>query len=305
MELHQLRYLVAVAQAGSFSRAAERCHVSQPSLSQQIAKLERRVGQRLFDRLGRRVVLTDAGRLLADRATAILAAVDDAERQVQAGDGATAGRLTIGAIPTVAPYLLPPVLERFACQFPGVELTVQEDVTQNLLTAVRAGDVDLAVLALPIDEERLQVESLLTEPLLLALPPGHRLSRRPRITLADLQDERFILLNEMHCLGDQVLSFCKAHSCLPKIACRSAQITTVQCLIALGQGISLLPAMAQATDPAQRRNYRPLADAAPTRTIAAAWHRQRYHSPAAARFLEVLRGWAAQGANRPAARRKA
>ena len=298
MELHQLRYLVAVARAGSFSRAAANCHVSQPSLSQQIAKLERRVEQRLFDRLGRRVVLTDAGRLLADRAAQILASVDDVERQLRAGDALASGRLTIGAIPTVAPYLLPPVLGRFARQFPGVELTVQEDVTQNLLAAVLAGDVDLALLALPIDDERLQVEAMLTEPLLLALPPGHRLARKPKIMLADLQDERFILLNEMHCLGDQVLSFCKAHSCLPKIACRSAQITTVQCLIALGQGVSLLPAMAQATDPAQRKHYRLLADAAPTRTIAAVWHRHRYHSPAAEHFLAALREWAAQSESR-------
>src|SRR5215831_14164640 len=122
MEMHQLRYFVAVAQAGNFSRAAERCHVSQPSLSQQILKLERRLGQPLFSRLGRRAVLTDAGRLLLERATLILAAVDDAERRLRSGDQARRGRLAIGAIPTVAPYLLPPVLESFVARCPDAEL---------------------------------------------------------------------------------------------------------------------------------------------------------------------------------------
>src|SRR6185503_3412839 len=118
VELHQLRYFVAVAQAGNFSRAAERCHVSQPSLSQQIQKLERRLAQPLFNRLGRRAVLTDAGRLLLDRATAILATVDDAERRLRSGDEDHGGRLAIGAIPTIAPYLLPPTLQAFVRRCP-------------------------------------------------------------------------------------------------------------------------------------------------------------------------------------------
>src|SRR5688572_31049175 len=128
MELHQLRYFVAVAQTGNFSRAAERCHVSQPSLSQQILKLERRLGQPLFNRLGRRAVLTDAGRLLLDRALSVLATIDDAERRLRAGDQMHAGRLAIGAIPTIAPYVLPPTLEAFVKRRPLVELTVREDV---------------------------------------------------------------------------------------------------------------------------------------------------------------------------------
>src|SRR5438445_1154762 len=124
MELHQLRYFVAVAQTGNFSRAAERCHVSQPSLSQQVLKLERRLGQPLLNRLGRRAVLTDAGRLLLERATAILTAVEDAERRLADG-GLQGARLAVGAIPTIAPYLLPPALDRFAQRCPNVDLAVQ------------------------------------------------------------------------------------------------------------------------------------------------------------------------------------
>jgi LysR family hydrogen peroxide-inducible transcriptional activator len=290
MEMHQLRYFVAVAQTGNFSRAAERCHVSQPSLSQQIQKLERNLKQRLFDRLGRRVVLTGAGRLLLDRATSILAAVEDAERQLR--DGANdreGGRLSIGAIPTIAPYLLPWALEKLLRDHPRVELNVHEDVTQQVLASILAGELDLGMVALPISDERFQVETLFTEPLLLALPRGHRLARRRRVTIDDLREERFILLNEMHCLGDQILSFCNVNGCQPQIACRSAQLATVQLLIGQGQGVSLLPAMAQRADQASDRIYRPLSNGQPTRTVAVIWHRHRYLSPVAERFLSVLR----------------
>src|SRR5262249_18928549 len=136
MEMHQLRYFVAVAQTSSFSRAAERCHVSQPSLSQQIQKLERSLRQKLFDRMGRRVLLTDAGRLLLERAEAILETVDDAERRLRHADDYQGGRLSVGAIPTIAPYLLPLLLPGFLKKFPQMELTIQEDVTPNLLAAI-------------------------------------------------------------------------------------------------------------------------------------------------------------------------
>jgi LysR family transcriptional regulator, hydrogen peroxide-inducible genes activator len=289
MEMHQLRYFVAVAQTGNFSRAAERCHVSQPSLSQQIAKLEHRLGQPLLNRLGRKATLTDAGRLLLERATAILAEVEDVEHRLKDADDPKGGRLAIGAIPTVAPYLLPPALENFVQRNPNVVLTIHEDVTKHLIQGVAEGNLDLAVVALPIDDERLHVEALMTEPLLLAMGRRHPLNRRRRITVQDLNKERFILLNEMHCLGEQVMSFCRANECLPQIACRSAQIGTVQKLIALGQGISLLPDMARRADGSPSLVYRSLATNQPQRTIAVVWHRQHYLSSATERFLAALR----------------
>jgi LysR family hydrogen peroxide-inducible transcriptional activator len=294
MEMHQLRYFVAVAQTGNFSRAAERCHVSQPSLSQQILKLEHQLGKLLFQRLGRRAVLTDPGRLLLDRASAILVAVDDAERRLRAGDVTHGGRLAVGVIPTIAPYMMPRTLERFAHRCPKIELTVWEDVTQNLVTAVVDGELDLAIVALPIADNRLDAETLFSEPLFVALAADHPLSRRRRISIQNLADERFILLNEMHCLGEQVLSFCRANECQPQIACRSAQIATIQALIALRQGISLLPDMARRADRSRTLVYRPIAKDQPRRTIAVVWHRHHYHSPLAQRFLAELRRWAAE-----------
>jgi LysR family hydrogen peroxide-inducible transcriptional activator len=292
MELHQLRYFVAVAQTGNFSRAAERCHVSQPSLSQQVLKLERQLGQPLLNRLGRRAVLTDAGRVLLERAIAILAAVDEAERRVWNGGELAGGRLAIGAIPTIAPYLLPAALKHFSRRCPKVQLAVQEDVTRNLIAAIVEGELDLAIVALPIADERLRTEAVLTEALFAALPRGHRLTRSRTITIKDLSAERFILLNEMHCLGEQVLTLCRAHDCQPAIACRSAQIATVQALIALGHGVSLLPDMACRADRTNRLVYRSLATEQSLRTIAAVWHRHSYHSPAVDCFLDALRGWA-------------
>jgi LysR family hydrogen peroxide-inducible transcriptional activator len=292
MELHQLRYFVAVAQLGNFSRAAERCHVSQPSLSQQILKLERRIGQPLFSRLGRKTVLTDAGRLLLDRALSILATVDDAERRLRAGDQVHGGRLAIGAIPTIAPYVLPDTLETFIEQCPKVELIVREDVTAQLVPAVLEGELDLALVALPISHEHLHVEPLHSEPLLLALPPKHALAKKKKLSLADLVDERFILLGEMHCLGEQVLNFCRANECQPYIACRSAQIATIQSLIGLGQGISLLPEMARSANGSDNLVYRSLSEPEPRRTIAVIWHRHHYHSPLAEEYLAGLREWA-------------
>lgn len=293
MELRQLRYFVAVACTGSFSRGADRCQVSQPSLSQQIAKLEGSLKQRLFERTGRRVLLTDSGRLLLERAEAILAAVDDAERKLRESDTLGGGQVTLGALPTIAPYLLPRILKRFMSKFPGVEITVHEDVTRHLLDGIAAGDLDLALIALPVPDERLHVEPLLTEPLYLALPPGHRLVKRRRITLNDLGPERFILLNEMHCLGEQILSFCRANECHPRVGCRSAQISTIQNLIALGQGVSLLPDMARKADVSQLP-YRRLWGAQPTRTIAVIRRKHRTSGLAVERFVGHLKKQAAR-----------
>jgi LysR family hydrogen peroxide-inducible transcriptional activator len=291
MEMHQLRYFVAVAQTNSFSRAAEACFVSQPSLSQQIAKLETKVGHRLLDRLGRRVQLTDAGRRLLDSALAILATVEDAKRRLQDDANLAGCRLTLGAIPTIAPYLLPVLLQRFEKRHPGVELTVHEDVTHNLIGAVISGELDLAVMALPFNDERLALEQLWTEPLLLALPRGHRLARKKQVTMDEMREERFLLLTEMHCLGEQVLSYCRAHECQPRIACRSAQIATMQALIEQGLGVTLLPEMATTSQTNKSIVYRRLAGHCPSRTVTVIWRKHRYHSVAAARFLDVLRNY--------------
>lgn len=288
MELHQLRYAVAVARAGNFSRAAEQCHVSQPSLSQQIQKLEDELGERLFDRLSRQARLTPAGRRFVDRAAHVLEELDVALREARAEQELTRGRVVLGVLPTIAPYLLPALISAFSRQFPGVEIVVQEDTTARLISLAATGEADLILASLPVQDPRFEYRKLLTEELLLALPADHPLVGKRTIGTDDLESERFILMQEGHCLGDQILRFCTRHDFHPQVSCRSAQIETVQALVQAGLGISLIPKMAQQPDQTGRLVYRSLHPPRPSRTIVALWLRQRPPGRAAKEILKCL-----------------
>lgn len=290
MELHQLRYFVAVAETGSFTRAAEREGVTQPTLSEQVMRLEGKahgVGRRLFDRLGRKVVLTDAGRELLGRAQGILAAVGEAERAVR--DSGEGGRLRAGAIPTVAPFLLPAAVTRFTKSHAAVQLQLHEDRTDHLLAALHAGELDIGVMALPVRDERLHVERLFAEPLVVALPATHKLAARDEVKLADVLDEPFILLDDVHCFGDQVLSLCRRGGAEPRVVCRGEQIATLLGMVAAGLGVSVVPEMAAVGDADPGRVYRPMARPAATRTLCAVWHKQRYRPPSVRAFVDALK----------------
>ena len=286
MELQQLRYFVAVAELGNFTRAAERCLVSQPSLSQQIIKLEKELGGPLFDRSGRKVRLTDRGQRFCERANEILFAVESAEREMT--EAADAGRIGVGAIPTVAPYVLPPLLKQFVRSFPKADVTVFENLTEQTIKSCLEGEIDVGLLALPVDDQQLVVEPLFTEELLLALSKKHPLAKKRKITMKDIVDVQFVLLNETHCLGEQIVSFCKQKSCLPTVSCHSAQLLTVQQLVALGHGISLVPQMAAAADKSKDLLYRSLSGDKPTRTIAMIRRKSRHQSPLVNKFVEAL-----------------
>ena len=287
MELHQLRYFVAVAETGSFTRAAEREKVTQPTLSEQVIKLEKSLKNRLFDRLGRKVILTEAGSELLGRAQSILASVGEAERSIR--DSAEGGRLRVGAIPTIAPFLLPGVVTRFRKQHDGVQLYLVEDRTERLLAALLAGELDVGIMALPINDDRLHVEKLFTEPLVMALPTGHRLVAKSEVKLADVVDEPFILLDDMHCFGDLVLSLCRHGGIEPKVVCMGEQIATLLAMVAAKQGVSIVPEMSAEGDTAKGRVYRPLGKPTPTRTLCAVWHKQRYRPLSLRAFVDVLK----------------
>jgi LysR family transcriptional regulator, hydrogen peroxide-inducible genes activator len=289
MELHQLRYFVAVAETGSFTRAAEREGVTQPTLSEQIMRLENNdkgIGRRLFDRLGRKVVLTDAGQVLLSHAQSILAAVGEAERAVR--DSGEGGRLRIGAIPTIAPFLLPAAIVRFRKEHPAVQLQLKEDLTERLLADLLTGELDVGLMALPIRDDRLHVEKLFAESLVMALPAKHRLAAKAEVKLADVVDEPFILLDDIHCFGDQVLSFCHRGGLEPRVVCRGEQIVTLLAMVAAGQGVSVVPEMAALADAAKSCVYRPLGKPVPTRTLCAVWHKQRYRPASLRSFVEVI-----------------
>src|SRR5580692_7131116 len=265
MEMHQLRYVVAVARTGNFSRAAEQCHVAQPSLSQQIQKLEDELGQRLFDRMKRAVKLTPHGDAFLPRALHILEEADMAKREAADAHHLLRGTLTVGVLPTIAPYLLPEALAKFTRRFPGVEILVQEDTTARLLKLAHRYEIDFALASEPIQDERLEVHVLFSEELLLALPPGHPLTRKLVVSATDLEGERLIVMKEGHCLGDQVLSFCDRRNVRTSISFRSAQLETIQALVCSGLGISLIPAMALQQKRADLPVYRSFTSPKPER----------------------------------------
>lgn len=286
MEMHQLRYFAKVAELGNVTRAAEACSVSQPSLSQQIAKLERELGQPLFERLGRGVRLTEAGRLFRRYADQILSLTEDARTRV--ADDADSGHITLAAIPTIAPYFLPGVLTRFAKECPRARIEIVEETTAGILRLLAEGDIDLAILALPIQAEYVHTKTLFTEELLAVLPAAHPLAKKPKLSLKDLVAEPFVVLNEAHCLTGTTMSFCARHAASPLVTAKSHQLLTVLELVRLGQGVSLVPAMAVPKGDDAGRVYRSLAGEKPTRTIALAWNRMRYQTQLFKRFVAFL-----------------
>lgn len=288
MEMQRLRYVVAVARTGNFSRAAEQCHVSQPSLSQQIQKLEEELDERLFDRMTREAKLTPHGEAFLRHAVRILEEVDAAKREATAAQDLRRGRLTIGVLPTIAPYLLPPALIEFTEKFPGVEILIQEDTTARLLKLAHRYEIDFALASQPIQDESLEINKLFSEELLLALPPGHRLTRKRTVDFADLEGERLIAMKDGHCLGDQVLGFCDRRGVKPEISFRSAQLETIQALVSSGLGISLIPAMAARGAREDGLEYRSLQSPRPARKIVAVWPKQRPPGRAANEFLKMV-----------------
>ena len=298
MEMHQLRYMVAVARSGNFSRAAEQCHVAQPSLSQQIQKLEDELGERLFDRLKPAARLTPAGEVFLRRAVRILEEVDAAKREATDARDLLRGVVTVGVLPTIAPYLLPGVMSEFVEKFPGVEIVVQEDTTARLLKLVFSCEIDFALVSLPIHDERLELRHLFSEELLVALPPGHGLTRKREVKPADLEGERFIVMREGHCLGDQVLNFCERHDVRPHISFRGAQLETIQAMVGAGLGISLIPAMALRSDRGDLPEYRSMQSPKPERKIVAVWPRQRPPGRGAAEFLKLVSAWSRKSGRR-------
>jgi LysR family hydrogen peroxide-inducible transcriptional activator len=244
MELQQLRYFLAVVRTKNFTRAAEQCHVAQPSLSQQIKKLEDELGERLFERNKREVALAPAGDLLKAHAEQVLQGVESACHSVREMRGQVRGRVTLGVLPTIAPYFLPRRLQVFAAKFPSVEVVVHEDTTDQLAAAVLAKEVDLAIVSLPVERVGLVAERLFEERLLVALPVGHALARKRGLELDDLDQESFILMKEGHCLTGQSLQFCRLKGFAPHVSFRSAQIETVLAFVAKGWGVSIVPEMA-------------------------------------------------------------
>lgn len=293
INFRDLRYLVAVADYGHFGRAASACYVSQPTLSTQIKKLEHYLGVQLIERTNKQVMLTPTGRSIADRARRILNDVAEIVDQARAAGDPMAGDLRIGLIPTVGPYLLPHLVPALASATPSLRPLLYEEQTRHLLDDLHRGDLDAAVMAVPVEDEGLNHTSLFHEPFYLAMPGDHALARREAIDLGDLEAESLLLLEEGHCLRDQALDVCSMVGAREEVSFRATSMETLRQMVAAGLGMTLLPALAAHTEaggePGQGMTLRPFRARAPERELALFWRKGAAREPAINAVADVIR----------------
>jgi LysR family hydrogen peroxide-inducible transcriptional activator len=287
LDLHLLVQFVVLARTKNFTRAAEELHLSQSALSRAIQKLEDQLGQPLFERKPREIVLTDLGGLLLDRAKEILKLMEDTFSELS--EAGKRGRVRLGAIPTIAPYFLPTLLASFAKKHPEISVIVQEDTTDMLIKRCSHGEIDVALLALPIITRQLDIEPLFDEELLLLLPLGHPLEAKKKITAESVNGYPFVMLNEAHCLSENIASFCRKQSVQPVTIERTSQLATVQELVSLNHGVSIVPEMARKIDTSTQRTYRSFTSTKPSRTIAMMWNPDRFLSKSTKILMDHLR----------------
>lgn len=272
LSLRALGYLVALAETRHFGKAAERCFVSQPTLSAQLKKMEDQLGVQLVER-GQQVRLTDIGERVVERALRVLDEAREIEELARNFQDPLAGEVRIGLIPTVGPYLLPHIAGSLHERFPRLKLLLLEYQTHALVELLKSGEIDVGILALPIPPERLVSRSLYAETFQVALPAGHRLARRRRVSLDELDGETVLLLEEGHCLRDQALEACRLARIREAPDFRATSLETLRQMVAAGVGITLLPTLA--VDPQGSRAaalaVRRFEPPEPSRTIAAAW----------------------------------
>ncbi|MCD9005571.1 LysR family transcriptional regulator [Luteimonas sp. XNQY3] len=288
MNLRDLRYLVALADARHFGRAAAACFVSQPTLSTQIRKLEEELGVALVERAPRKVMLTPIGVQVADRARRIVADVEQMKELARRSMDPEAGSIRLGVFPTLGPYLLPHAVPPLRARFPHLELLLVEEKSDVLLTRLRDGRLDAAILALPVDDEALHAEFLFEEPFLLAVSDQHPLAARERLSLQELSSQKLLLLEDGHCMREQALDVCRLSGAGEHAEFRATSLETLRQMVAANVGVTLLPVLATRPPVAPSPHLRLLdfSDTRPTRRIALVWRR----SSAMHAFLLELAG---------------
>jgi LysR family hydrogen peroxide-inducible transcriptional activator len=281
--IRQLRYFDSLARHGHFRRAAEACAISQPALSMQIKELEDALGGALMERNARQVALTRFGEELVERVRDILRSVDELGDFARASQDRLAGRLRIGMIPTIAPYLLPKVIENLARMHPEIDIHVRETLTPKLIQEVTEGRLDTAIVALPVSEPSLTEVALFKENFLLVRPGEDE--RTPVPSHAMLREMRLLLLEEGHCFRDQALAFCNMQSSPPREVLDASSLSTLVQMVGAGIGVTLIPEMAVAVEtrsaPVSVARFR---NPQPSRTIGMVW---RKTSPLARQLLQI------------------
>ncbi|MEZ5460750.1 DNA-binding transcriptional regulator OxyR [Dokdonella sp.] len=291
MNLRDLRYLVALSEHKHFGRAAEACFVSQPTLSTQIMKLEDELGVTLVERTPRKVLLTEVGQEIVQRARDVLHEVDQIKAIARRTLDPESGTVRLGIFPTLGPYLLPHVVPPIRKRFPNLELLLVEEKTEIILRQLREGRLDAGILALPVHDNQLHMEKLFDEPFVLAVPEGNPLAALRNIRLDDLADQNLLLLEEGHCLRDQALEVCQLAGTGERSGFRATSLETLRQMVAANVGITLLPTLA-VKPPVPQVEHMKLIEfksRAPSRHIAMVWRKSSAMHGFLSSFAELFR----------------
>ncbi len=290
MDLRQLRYLVALAEEGNFTRAAASAHVAQPALSQQIRRLEDELGLALVERTTRRVALTEAGGMLVVRARRILTELEAASAELEAVRGMYTGHVTLGAMHTMGPVDLSLAVAMFAERHPEVLFTVREQSSEEMAEMLRVDELDLAFLSVTerVESHGLGLHRLVLEELVAVLPPGHPLARRRQLRMADLADEPFISFRAGARLRELLMSAGHEAAFEPRVTLESNESQRIRRLVSRGLGVAILP-RSDAEGPGAEVGVVTLTEPRLERDITLAWREGRRHAPAAAEFLDLAR----------------
>lgn len=284
--LRQLEYIVALADTGQFVEAAKQCAVSQPALSKQVQQVEDMLGVELFERSRPKVIVTPAGQEIVRRARKLLLEARELVNAASAVAGELHGTVRLGVIPTIAPYGLPGLLAKLRELFPEVSFAIHEMQTEVLVKQLRAGGIDLGLLARPFDDEGLSGPDLIVEPFVLVAPTGHPLSVPETIELQDIAGASLILMQDGHCLRDQAMDVCRAAGAPPATSVTAASVATLVRMVESGLGATLLPASALSAEVRSGLGLvaRSFGESPPGRTLTLQW---RATSPNASWFLEI------------------
>ena len=290
MKLRDLEYLVAVDEERHFHNAAKRCFVSQPTLSGQLKKLEDELGVLLVERTRRQVAMTDVGEAVAQQARKILAEVKAVEEIVQSFDDPMAGELHVGLIPTLAPYLLPRIMPGIRRQYPKLKLWLYEYQTSVLLEQLRRAELDLLLLALPVDTDEFSEIQLFDEPFQLAVPEDDPLAQQSIITLAELRKREMLLLEEGHCLRGQALDVCFMAGATENVGFHASSLETLRHMVGEGMGITLMPQLAIPSRRSEMNEirYLPFMDPKPSRQIGMLYRKGSYREETFTRLRQLI-----------------
>lgn len=287
MNIRDLQYFAAVADLEHFGHAAERCFVSQPTLSGQIKKLESELGVTLFERNNRHVMLTDTGAEVLRAAQRILRDVDTIHDVAKSHRDPLSGRFRLGAFPTLAPYLLPSIVPEVKASLPDLRLILIEEKTAVLIDKLLKGEIDAALLALPINEPQLEVRTLFDDEFLLAVSSDHQLASSDRVTEKAIADQQLLLLEEGHCLRDQALEVCTVNRIAEDQEFRATSLETLRQMVKAGTGITFMPEIAAHADEAGIE-YIPFSGKPPKRTIGLVWRKTTARTELIERFARLL-----------------